>query len=137
MNISAGNHAPALRATQARSSAQEKALAQRIPRVERELGGARAVGAALHLGHDRRAAGHLGVADDTREELRVDDREMAKRLAAWQATRRLEEREAGRRAAPAGRTVDLAVGEDRDVPLRERLVVLVLPEDDAVDVPQF
>ena len=37
----------------------------------------------------------------------------------------------------ARRAVDLAVGEDRDVPLRERLVALVLPEDDAVDAAQL
>ena len=44
---------------------------------------------------------------------------------------------ARRESRAAGRAVDLAVGENRDVPLRQGRVGLVLPEDDAVDAAQL
>ena len=50
---------------------------------------------------------------------------------------RVEQREPGGRPRAARRAVDLAVGEHRHVPLRERPVFLVLPEDHAVHVPKL
>ena len=49
----------------------------------------------------------------------------------------VEQREPRRGAAAARRAVHLAVGEHRDVPLCERPLALVLPEDDPVHVAQL
>ena len=58
-------------------------------------------------------------------------------LAAWQPTGAVEQREPRRGAAAARRAVDLAVREDGDVPLGERILALLLPEDHAVDVAKL
>ena len=60
---------------------------------------------------------------------------MAELLPARELTRRVEQREARRRAAPARRAIDLAVGEHRDVALN--VLALALPEDHAVDVSEL
>ena len=66
----------------------------------------------------------------------IDDRSMAERLADADLAAVVEDRQPGRRARAARRAIDLAVGEDRDVALGQRLVVGWLPEDDAVDAAQ-
>ena len=53
--------------------AEEEALAERVVRVERELGAARPVGRALDLGHRGRPR-HVGIGDDAARELGADDR---------------------------------------------------------------
>src|SRR3954454_12650242 len=94
-----------------------------------------AVRRALDLGDHGGHARDIRRADDARAELCADDAEVSQLRAAWQVTRRVEQREARRRGAAAGRAVDLAVGEDRDVALH--VLALALPEDDAVDVAQL
>ena len=54
-----------------------------------------------------------------------------------QLLRGIEQGKSGRRSRAARRAVDLAVGEDGHVPLGQRVGALVLPEDDAVDIPQL
>ncbi len=81
---------------------------------------AREVGLALDLRHDRRPAVRLDLFDDARPELGADDAPVEELAARFELAARVEEGEARRRAAPAGRAVDLAVGEDGDVPLSER-----------------
>ena len=98
---------------------------------------ARAVRASLDLGDDGRKPRDLRLADDATAELGVDDAQVPKLLAAWEPSRAIEDREARRRAAAARRAVDLAVREDRDVALRQRVVTFLLPEDHAVHVAQL
>ena len=63
---------------------------------------------------------------------------MRQLLAALELPARIEKGEACRRPASAGRAVDLAVGEDGDVPLAERRALVdPLEEDDAVDVAEL
>ena len=63
---------------------------------------------------------------------------MRQLLAALELPAGIEKREAGRRPASTGRAVDLAVGEDGDVPLTERRALVdPLEEDDAVDVAEL
>ena len=84
-----------------------------------------------------RPARDVGVADDPARELGADDGEVAELGSARQVALRVEQRESGGRPRAARRAVDLAVGEHRHVPLRERPVSLVLPEDHAVHVPEL
>ena len=101
------------------------------PGLEHELVRACAMRRALDLGDHRRAPVHLGPVDDPRAELRADDAEVAE-------LGHVEQRHPRRRRAAAGRAVDLAVREHRDVALHgRRAVLLVLPEDDAVDAAEL
>src|SRR5438876_11087873 len=109
--------------------AQEEAGAERVVGVELELGGPRAEGRALDLRDD----GAVDAVDDSPAELGADDRAVAELLP----DREVEQREPRRRARAARRAIDLAVGEHRDVALREDFPVLRLPEDHAVDVAQL
>src|SRR5918996_2950758 len=118
--------------------AEEEALAEGVVRVEGELVRGRAPGAALDLGDDRGAAGDLGVPDDPGAELRPDHALVDELLAAREFAGALEKREARGGAAPARRAVDLAVGEDGDVPLpHRRPEAHALPEDHAVHVAEL
>ena len=63
--------------------------------------------------------------------------QVPQRLAARQPALCVEQREPRGGARAARRAVDLAVGEHRHVPLRERLLALLLPEDHAVDVAEL
>src|SRR5215471_4325874 len=60
----------------------------------------------------------LVLVDHPAAELAADDADVSELLAARKLAACVEERETRRRAAPAGRAVDLAVGEDGDVALR-------------------
>ena len=117
--------------------AEEKARAERVVRVELEDVLARPVSAALDLCHDRGDARDLSVPDDTSVKDRVDNAQVAQLAPSRQTTGAVEERKPRRRPAATGRAVDLAVREDRDVALSQRILTLVLPEDDAVDVPEL
>src|SRR5581483_2705129 len=75
--------------------------------------------------------------DDPAGELAADDAQVAERLAGAEPPLVVEQGEPRRGAAAARRAIDLAVGEDGDVPLGERLVALLLPEDDPVEVAQL
>ena len=91
-------------------------------------------GRSFDLGDDRRVAAdqrtHL---DHPRIEDRIDDRAMPQRLADADLAAVVQDRQPGRRAGAARRSIDFAVGEDRDVALGPPLVLDGLPEDDAVD----
>ena len=87
-----------------------------VVRLEDELVAAGQVGAALDLGDD--AGGDL--LDHAAGELAADDAQVAERLADREPALVVEQRQPRRRAAAARRAVDLAVGEDGDVALRER-----------------
>ena len=93
--------------------------------------------APLDLRDDGRRSGDVGVADHPRAELRPDDAAVAELGSAGKAAGAVEEREPRRGSAAARRAVDLAVGEHGDVALREGILSLLLPEDDAVDVAQL
>src|SRR6188472_3565341 len=69
-------------------SAQEKALAERVGRVELEVGAPRPEGGALDLGDHGRKPAHLGFAHVTAREHGADDRQVAKRGAARKAALR-------------------------------------------------
>ena len=58
-------------------------------------------------------------------------------LAARQTAGAVEQREPRGRAAAARRAIDLAVREDGDVALGQRVLALLLPEDHAVDVAKL
>ena len=62
---------------------------------------------------------------------------MAQLGPARQLPAGVEQGEPGRGARAARRAVDLAVGEHGHVALGQRLLALLLPEDDAVHVPQL
>ena len=111
-------------------------MGSRSSRVKRVLAGLE--GRAFDLGDDRRASAdrrtcldHAGVED------RIDDRSMAERFADADLAAVVEDRQPGRRSGAARRAIDLAVGEDRDVALGQRLVADGFPEDHAVDATQI
>ena len=92
----------------------------------------------LDLREHGRAAGDLGIPDDAGAELGARDALVDELLAARKLAGALEEREPGGGTASARRAVDLAVGEDGDVPLPQgRAHVDPLPEDDAVHVAEL
>src|SRR5581483_8474521 len=112
---------------------QKEALAELVVRVEDELVAAGEVRAALDLrDHARRR-----LLDDAAGELAAHDAEVAERGSGGEPPLVVEQHEPRRRPAAAGRAVDLPVGEDGDVALRERRSALLLPEDHPVDVPQL
>ena len=83
------------------------------------------IGGAFDLGDDRRVVTDLGARlDHAGVEDGIDDRSMAERLADADLAAVVEDRQPGRRAGAARRAVDLAVGEDRDVALGQRLLAV-------------
>src|SRR5262249_29591189 len=100
---------------------------------EDELVAACQVCPALDLGDD--ALADLG--NHPTGELAADDAAVEERLTGRQPPLVVEQREPRRRPAPARRAVDLAGRADGHVPLGQRLLALLLPEDDAVDVSEL
>src|SRR5436190_7554351 len=115
------------------SSPQQKPFAELVVGLEHELVPAGQVGTALDLGDD--ALG--GFLDHPAGELAADDAAVEERLVRRDAPFAVQQREPRGSAAPARGAVDLPVGENGDVPLGERILALVLPEDDAVDAAKL
>src|SRR5450759_4334088 len=130
------------RADRGPGSAEEKARPDRVRRVEDERLAPGRVGAPLHLGDHRRPPGDHRRADDPTREHRIDDAQVAQHLAGPESALRMQDREARRCPASAGRAVHLAIREDGHVALGQRRPVarsgrLVLPPGDAVDAAQL
>ena len=114
---------------------QQEPGAELVGVLEDEAMLASAVSAPFDLGDHGWNVTDLRVADDAAGELAADDAEVPQLLPARKLTGRVEQREAGRRAAAARRPVDLPVREDGHVALDVR--AFALPEDHAVDVAQL
>ena len=104
-------------------SAQQESASEGIAFVEGEGVLAGLEGRAFDLGDDRWASvDRRTCLDHAAVEDRIDDRSMAERLADADLAAVVEDRQPGRRSGAARRSIDLAVGEDRDVALGQRLV---------------
>src|SRR4051794_12160189 len=117
-------------------SAQEEPFAQSVRRIECEGRLARAECRACDLRDHGCAAGDLGLSDHAADELRADDREMAKLVSTRQHARGVEEREAGGGSGAAPGPGGLSLGGNRHVALRQRDSLPGRPEEDAPDSPE-